>query len=257
MTDLADRIILITGAGEGIGRAASLHAASCGATVILLGRTVSKLEKVYDEMLAAGYPKPAIAPMDLETAGVENVNELLDVLDRYYGRLDGLLHNASILGEKLPIDQYSPAKWQSVIQINLNAVFLLTRILMPLLKRSDDGRLIFTSSSVGNIPRAYWGAYSVSKYAVEGFAKVLTDELETTSKIRVNIINPGPTRTGMRAEAYPTENPEDVKTAAELMPLYSYLLGPHSRMDHGRLFTTDWLVSHSNQHSRGTAARRS
>ena len=239
---------MITGAGDGIGRVSAVHAASWGATVILLGRTTSKLEKVYDEILDAGYPEPGIVPMDLEKTGVEDVNELLGVLNQNYGRLDGLLHNASILGERLPIEQYSPAKWESVIKINLNAVFLLTRILMPLLQRSEDGRLIFTSSSVGTAPRAYWGAYSVSKYAIEGFAKVLTDELENTSKIRVSIVDPGATRTKMRAEAYPTEDPGEVKTAADLMPLYKYLLGSDSQKEHGRLFTPEWLASNSQQH---------
>ena len=249
MNSLNGRIILITGASDGIGQVTAVHAASRGATVILLGRTTTKLEAVYDEIVDAGYPEPGIVPMNLEKAGVDDVNELLDVLDRNYGRLDGLLHNASILGERVPIEQYSPAKWQSVIQVNLNAVFLLTRILMPLLQRSEDGRLIFTSSGVGTVPRAYWGAYSVSKYAIEGLAKILADELEQTSKIRVSIVNPGATRTRMRAEAYPTENPDELKTPTDLMPLYTYLLGPESREEHGRLFTPDWLPeSHSVQH---------
>ena len=243
MTDLKDRIILITGAGDGIGRVAAVHAASWGATIILLGRTTQKLEKVYDEILDAGYPEPGIVPMDLEKIRVEDVIKLLDALNHNYGRLDGLLHNASILGERVPIEQYSPAKWESVMQINLNAVFLLTRILLPLLQRSNDARLIFTSSGVGTVPRAYWGAYSVSKYAIEGFATVLADELENTSKIRVNIVDPGATRTNMRAEAYPTENPGKLKPATDLMPLYTYLLGPDSHKEHGRLFTSDWLAS--------------
>ena len=249
MSDLKDRIILITGAGDGIGRVTAIHAASRGATLILLGRTISKLEKVYDDILSAGYPEPSIALMDLENAGVESTNELFDAVNENYGRLDCLLHNASVLGEQLPIEQYSPATWQSVIQVNLNASFLLTHILMPLLQKSDDGRIIFTSSGVGRVPRAYWGAYSVSKYAIEGFAKILADELEKTSRIRVSIVNPGATRTNMRAEAYPTENPETLKTATELMPLYAYLLGPDSRTEHGKLFTPDWIEANIKQRS--------
>lgn len=239
---LKDRIILITGAGDGIGRVTAITAAGEGATVILLGRTTAKLEAVYDEIVDSGHPEPGIVPMDLASVGVDEVNELASVLDTNYGRLDGVLHNASILGERVPIDQYTPSKWQSVIQVNLNAVFLLTRILMPLLNRSVDGRLLFTSSGVGAVPRAYWGAYSVSKYAVEGLAMVMADELESTSKVRVNIINPGGTRTKMRAEAYPAEDPATLKTAEDLMPLYLYLLSADSASEHGLTFNPDWLT---------------
>lgn len=239
---LKDRIILITGAGDGIGRVTAITAAREGATVILLGRTTAKLEAVYDEIVDSGHPEPGIVPMDLASVGVDEVNELASVLDTNYGRLDGVLHNASILGERVPIDQYTPSKWQSVIQVNLNAVFLLTRILMPLLNRSVDGRLLFTSSGVGAVPRAYWGAYSVSKYAVEGLAMVMADELESTSKVRVNIINPGGTRTKMRAEAYPAEDPATLKTAEDLMPLYLYLLSADSASEHGLTFNPDWLT---------------
>ena len=240
---LKDRIILITGAGDGIGRTTAIAAAAEGATVVLLGRTTSKLESVYDEIVDGGHPEPGIVPMDLNIVGVEEVNELLTVLDENYGRLDAILHNASILGERVPIDQYTPSKWQSVIQVNLNAVFLLTRILLPLLNRSEDGRLLFTSSGVGATPRAFWGAYSVSKYAMEGLAMIMADELEQTSTVRVNIINPGGTRTKMRAEAYPAEDPRTLKTPEDLLPLYLYLLGPDSREEHGKTFTSDWLVS--------------
>lgn len=240
MTDLRDRIILITGAGDGIGRETALHAAANGATVILLGRTTGKLEEVFDQIVDAAHPEPGIVPMDLATAGVEEITELFDALDQNYGRLDGLLHNASILGDRVPVEQYQPMQWQSVMQVNLNATFLLTRILLPILQRSNDGRLIFTSSSVGTQPRAYWGAYAVSKYAVEGLAKLLTEELENTSTIKVSTINPGATRTRMRAEAYPTEDPRDLKSPSDLMPLYMYLLGPDSQHEQGQYFDSSW-----------------
>tara|TARA_B100000676_G_scaffold208766_1_gene204986 strand:- start:323 stop:871 length:549 start_codon:yes stop_codon:yes gene_type:complete len=178
--------------------------------------------------------------MDLATAGVEEITELFDALDQNYGRLDGLLHNASILGDRVPVEQYQPVQWQSVMQVNLNATFLLTRILLPILQHSNDGRLIFTSSSVGTQPRAYWGAYAVSKYAVEGLAKLLTEELENTSTIKVSTINPGATRTRMRAEAYPTEDPRNLKSPSDLMPLYMYLLGPDSRDEQGQYFDSSW-----------------
>jgi len=241
MTVLSNRIVLITGAGDGIGKAMALAAAASGATVILLGRTTSKLEAVYDEIVDAGHPEPGIVPMDLLRAGVEDVTALAEVIETNYGRLDCLLHNASILGERVPFENYSLSEWEQVMQVNLSAVVLLTRLLLPLLQKSDDARLLFTSSSVGETPRAYWGAYAVSKYGMEGFAKLLAEELENTSKIRVNIINPGATRTTMRAAAYPTEDPRDLKTPADLVPLYLYLMGPEGRAEHGRTFTSAWL----------------
>ena len=241
MTALSNRIVLITGAGDGIGKAMALAAAASGASVILLGRTTSKLEAVYDEIVDAGHPEPGIVPMDLLRAGVEDVTALAEVIETNYGRLDCLLHNASILGERVPFENYSLSEWEQVMQVNLSAVVLLTRLLLPLLQKSDDARLLFTSSSVGETPRAYWGAYAVSKYGMEGFAKLLAEELENTSKIRVNIINPGATRTTMRAAAYPTEDPRDLKTPADLVPLYLYLMGPEGRAEHGRTFTSAWL----------------
>jgi len=241
MTALSNRIVLITGAGDGIGKAMALASAASGATVVLLGRTTSKLEAVYDEIVDAGHPEPGIVPMDLLRAGVEDVTALAEVIETNYGRLDCLLHNASILGERVPFENYSLSEWEQVMQVNLSAVVLLTRLLLPLLQKSDDARLLFTSSSVGETPRAYWGAYAVSKYGMEGFAKLLAEELENTSKIRVNIINPGATRTTMRAAAYPTEDPRDLKTPADLVPLYLYLMGPGGRAEHGRTFTSAWL----------------
>lgn len=237
---LKDRIILVTGAGDGIGKTAATTYARYGATVILLGRTTEKLEQIYDDIVAAGHPEPGIVPMDLEKAGQGEVTELAQALIENYGRLDGLLHNASILGERVPFDHYSVEQWQRVMQVNSSAVFLLTRLLMPLLRESDDARVVFTSSSVGATPRAYWGAYAVSKYAMEGFAKLMADELENTSKIRVNILNPGGTRTAMRAKAYPAEDPQSLKTPDALMPLYLYLMGPDGKEEHGETFTPDW-----------------
>ena len=241
MTALSNRIVLITGAGDGIGKAMALASAASGATVVLLGRTTSKLEAVYDEIVDAGHPEPGIVPMDLLRAGVEDVTALAEVIETNYGRLDCLLHNASILGERVPFENYSLSEWEQVMQVNLSAVVLLTQLLLPLLQKSDDARLLFTSSSVGETPRAYWGAYAVSKYGMEGFAKLLAEELENTSKIRVNIINPGATRTTMRAAAYPTEDPRELKTPADLVPLYLYLMGPEGRAEHGRTFTSAWL----------------
>ena len=234
---LKDKTILITGAGDGIGRTAAVTYAAYGATVILLGRTVSKLESLYDEITEAGYPEPGIVPMDLGSATASDIQEMAEVIEKNYGKLDGLLHNASILGDRVPLEVYDMNLWSKVMQVNFQAVFMLTRILLPLLKLSESASIIFTSSGVGATPRAYWGAYSVSKYAMEGFAKLLAEELENTSNIRVNILNPGATRTSMRAAAYPGEDPRTLKTADELMGLYLYLMGADSKEENGKTFS--------------------
>jgi NAD(P)-dependent dehydrogenase (short-subunit alcohol dehydrogenase family) len=231
---LKDRVILVTGAGDGIGRAAAHAYAAHGATVVLLGRTLEKLEKVYDELEAAGAAQPAIVPLNLETAAEHDYIELANQLDDTFGRLDGLLHNAGILGVRTPLDNYDPIIWNQVMQVNVNAPFMLTQTLMPLLKRSDDASVILTSSGVGRKGRAHWGAYAISKFATEGMSQVLADELENISAIRVNCINPGATRTAMRAYAYPAEDPERNPTPEQIMPLYLYLMGPDSKAVNGQ-----------------------
>lgn len=231
---LNNRIILVTGAGEGIGREAALQYAAHGATVILLGRTQEKLDKVYDEIESSGYAQAAIVPMNLEVATEHDYIELCNTLHLEFGRLDGILHNASILGVRAPIENFDPIIWHQVMQVNVNAPFMLTQTLMPLLTKSEDASIIFTSSSVGRKGKAYWGAYAVSKFATEGLMQVLADELENTANIRVNAINPGATRTNMRAFAYPGENPETLLTPAEIMPLYLYLIGPDSKEIQGQ-----------------------
>jgi NAD(P)-dependent dehydrogenase (short-subunit alcohol dehydrogenase family) len=142
--------------------------------------------------------------------------------------LDGLLHNAAILGDLSPIDHYDIGLWQRVMHVNVNAPFILTRCLLPLLRESPDASIVFTTSGVGNRGRAYWGAYAASKFAVEGLSQVLADELEKTN-VRVNCINPGRTRTSMRARAYPAEDPQTLSPPESLASTYLYLLGPDSR----------------------------
>lgn len=225
---LKDRIILVTGAGDGIGRVAAKTYAAHGATVILLGRTLEKLEHVYDEIEAAGHPQPALVPLNLESAQEHDFIELTNTLEQEFGKLDGILHNAGLLGVRTPIESYDPVIWQQVMQVNVNAPFMLTQILMPLLERSDNASIIFTSSGVGRKSKAYWGAYAVSKFATEGMMQTLADEVSNISSIRSNCINPGATRTQMRADAYPAENPATVTTPEDIMPLYLYLMGKDS-----------------------------
>ncbi len=233
---LKDRVILITGAGGGIGSAAAMSFAAHGATVILLGRVTKKLEAVYDAIEAAGHPQPAIYPMDLEGASPKHYQELADTIEREFGRLDGLLHNAAMLGTLTPLAQYGIEGWNKIMQINLNAPWLMTRACLDLLRKSDDASVLFTSSSVGRKGRAYWGAYGISKAANENMMQIWADELEANTNIRVNSINPGAVRTGMRNRAFPGEDPTTLPTPDSIMPAYLYLLGPDSKGITGQQF---------------------
>jgi NAD(P)-dependent dehydrogenase (short-subunit alcohol dehydrogenase family) len=225
---LNNKIIAITGAGAGIGRTMALQFARCGATVILLGRTMEKLESLYDEISDSGYPQGAIIPVDLETADAAEYQQIADSIRTEFGRLDGLLHNAALLGERTPISNYPLKTWEQLMKVNVNAPFALTRYCLPLLQNSTAGSIIYTSSSVGLKGRAYWGAYAVSKAAIENLMQTLADELEDISHIRTNSINPGATRTRMRAEAYPAEDPSTVKSSEELVPLFTFFMADDS-----------------------------
>ncbi|MEE8427364.1 MAG: YciK family oxidoreductase [Woeseiaceae bacterium] len=226
---LRDRVICITGASDGIGRALAIHTAKLGAQVILHGRNTRKLEKVYDEIEAvAGAQRPSIAVMDLAVADSNAYTTLADSIADDFGRLDGLVHNAGILGERYAIEQYDAALWQKVMHVNVTAAVALTQVCLPLLHKSDNGAVIFTSSSVGRTGRAFWGAYAVSKFATEGLSQVLADE-HRHSGLTVNCVNPGPTRTNMRLAAYPGENRDALKRPEEILATYVYLLGPDSR----------------------------
>ena len=225
---LEGRVVLVTGAGDGIGRAIALLCAAHGATSVLLGRTVEKLERVYDEIQSAGGPEPAIYPMDLSGAMPPDYEALAARVESELDRLDGLVHNAALLGDLGPIEHSSPEGWQELIQVNVNAPFLLTRSLLPLVRRTaaahGHASIIFTSSGVGRRGRAYWGGYSVSKFAIEGLNQVLADELDGASGVRVNSLNPGPVRTRMRANAFPAENPETLITPEEAARAWLWLL---------------------------------
>jgi len=234
---LKDKVILVTGAGDGIGKAAAITFAKFGATVILLGRTVSKLEAVYDEIEAIGGAKPAIIPLNLEGAAEKDYDDVAVSIENEFGKIDGILHNAALLGSITTLEQYEVPVWNQLMHVNVTAPFIITKTLIPLLRLSEDASVIFTSSSVGRKGRAFWGAYAVSKFANEGMMQVLADELDSSEhKIRVNSINPGATRTSMRASAYPAENPVSNPTPEEIMPIYLYLMGQDSVGETGQSF---------------------
>ncbi len=233
---LANKVILVTGAGDGIGKTAALSFAAHGATLILAGRTLNKLEQVYDEIEAAGGAQPAIFPVNFESAVEKDLDDMCDAINETFGRLDGVLHNAADLGERTPISNYSIKAWERCMQVNVNAPFMLTQALLPVLEKSSSASVVFTSSSVAFKGRAYWGAYAASKAAAENLMQTLAEEAEDTSGIRYNSINPGGTRTRMRASAYPAENPETVKSPDLLMPAYIYLMSDSSKEFNGQSF---------------------
>jgi NAD(P)-dependent dehydrogenase (short-subunit alcohol dehydrogenase family) len=234
--ELAGRVIAVTGASSGLGRAVALACARCAATVVLMGRNETKLEAVHAEIAAAALPEASIGVLDLESAVAQDYDRLADALLERYGRLDGLLHNAGLLGTLTPIEHYDVPTWCRVMHVNVTAAFALTQVLLPALKKSADAAVVFTASSVGRKGRAYWGAYAVSKFAIEGLSQVLASELENTSAVRVNTLNPGPARTTMRRQAYPAENIETVPLPSALTAAYIALLGPASRGVTGQAF---------------------
>jgi NAD(P)-dependent dehydrogenase (short-subunit alcohol dehydrogenase family) len=225
---LAEKIILVTGAGDGIGRVAAKTFAAHGATVILVGRTLAKLEKVYDDIEAAGHPQPAIYPLNFASATELHFINMCDAIHEEFKHIDGLLHNAADLGQSTSITGYATDVWIRCMQVNVNAPFMLTKVFMPLLQNAKNASILFTGSSVGYQGRAYWGAYAASKAAAENVMQTLAEELQETTKIRVNSINPGATRTKMRAAAFPGEDPSTVKPAEDLMRDYLFLMGDES-----------------------------
>tara|TARA_Y100000590_G_scaffold71248_1_gene78228 strand:- start:1934 stop:2683 length:750 start_codon:yes stop_codon:yes gene_type:complete len=225
---LKDKIILISGGSSGIGRQAGLSFASFGAEVILLGRNKSNLEETYNLFEKKRLKKPLLQVINLETANEKDYIKISEEIINEFGRLDGLLNNAGILGTKTSIQNYNFDEWRRVSKINFESALLLTKSLLPALQIPTSSSIIFTSSGVGKKGRAYWGAYAISKFATEGLVQILSEEMDKTSGIRVNAINPGPVRTKMRSQAYPAEDPKTLKSPEEIMNAYLFLMGKDS-----------------------------
>ncbi|MCK4588153.1 MAG: YciK family oxidoreductase [Gammaproteobacteria bacterium] len=225
---LKDRVILVTGAGGAIGGAAALSYAKYGATVILLGRSEKTLNETYDAIVNAGYSKPMLCPLNLENATPGNYQALADSIEKEFGRLDGILHAAAMLGSLTPLEHYDLALWSRVMQINLNAPFLITRTCLNLLKAAENASVIFSAAGVGLKGEAYWGAYGVAHAAVENLAEIFADELESNTSIRINSLDPGLVRSRLRALAFPGEDPNTLPSADQIMPAYLYLMGNES-----------------------------
>ncbi len=230
---LKDRVILVTGAGVGIGATAAKTFARCGATVVLLGRTIAKLEKVYDEIKAAGGPEPAIYPLNLEGANSKDYETMALSIKSELGQLNGILHNAALLGDLMPIQQYETDLWLKVMQINLNAPLMMTRACIDVLQQSDDPRVVFTLHDTN---KAYWGAYGVAKAGLRGLGSILADELDTKLPITVNMVNPGEVQCPMMSRAFPGKDLKQLATAESIMPTYVYLMSKESRHVTGQVF---------------------
>jgi NAD(P)-dependent dehydrogenase (short-subunit alcohol dehydrogenase family) len=226
---LAGRVILITGAGSGLGKALAVESARAGASVILSGRSLPKLERVYDDILGLGGPQPAIAMLDLAAATAVDYDNLANTIGDEFGKLDGLVHAAGLLGDRTPLEQYDVPTWCRVLHVNLTAPFILTQVLLPNLRKSADASIIFVSSGVVKNPRPFWGAYAVAKSGLESVRSMLSQELDGEPNIRVNSVNPGRMRTAMRAAAYPAEDPNTVPTPASVSGPFLYLLSARSR----------------------------
>lgn len=233
---LAGRVILVTGASGGLGRALALGCARAGAGVILSGRNAPKLERIYDEIERLGAPQPAIALLDLANAAAPEYDSLAELIGSEFGKLDGLVHAAALLGERSPLEQYDVPTWCKVLHVNLTAPLILTQVLLPLLRKSDDASVIFASSGIVKRPRPFWGAYAASKTGLESVRAMFSQELENIANVRFNSLNPGPMRTAMRASAYPAEDPNTLPAPETVVDAFLYLLSTESRGVRGEYF---------------------
>ena len=232
---LAGRVILVTGASSGLGRAASLAYARHGATVALLARDANRLEAVYDEIVAAGGPEPAMFPYDLAAADDRSLETLAGTIAHHLNRLDGVLHSAHQFYSLTPLELQTLEQWQTLMRVNLIAPFALTRACLPLLKQAPDASVVFTGETHGHHPAAFWGGYAVAKSGLETLTRIWTDELGSDAALRVNTLIPGQVATTLRTRTHPGLAPESVPGVDALMPWYLYLMGEDSRSVRGQI----------------------
>ena len=241
--DLSRRVIMVTGSTGGLGRVLSLACAARGATLVLHGRVVRKLESLYDEIVAAGHPQPTILPLDFATATADDFGNVAGAIRAQLGRLDGLVHTAAILGSLGPVEHQSFDVWQKVLRINLVAAMALTRSTLPLLSAAPDASVVFTLDARADDPRAYWGVYGASKAGLLALATTLADEWEARANLRINAVVPGPVRTPLRMLTHPGEDRSTLPQPDFLVPLYLYMIGAQSKSDSGvRVDAGAWLA---------------
>ena len=236
---MKNKVILITGANKGIGKTLSLEFSKMGVNIVLLGRNEESLDSVYDEIITTTSTKPLIIKCDLSDIDNKSAKQINDEIMGVYGRLDGVIFNAAKLGKMSTIEDYEEDIWKEVFNINLHSAFIISKEILPALKAAPNGRIIFTSSGVAEVGKAFWGAYSASKFAVKGLAEILRDELDTTSNVKVFNYDPGKTRTSMRALAYPAENPQDLKEPKVLFNDYLWFFSDESQTSNQHYFKFD------------------
>jgi len=241
--DLTDRAILVTGATGGLGRAVALACARAGATVVLHGRVVRKLEALYDEIVGAGQPQPTILPLDIATATADDYAGVANAIRAQLGRLDGVVHTANALGSLGPLEHQAFDAWLKVLRVDLVAAMALTRAAMPLLAAASDASVTFTLDTRGQAPRAYWGAYGVAKAGLAALAAILADEWENRANLRVNAIVPGPINSPLRAQTHPGADRSILPSPDALVALYLHLLAAQRKAESGIVIdAAAWLA---------------
>jgi NAD(P)-dependent dehydrogenase (short-subunit alcohol dehydrogenase family) len=233
--DFNEKVFLVTGAADGIGKAVTIALAEQGATVLMLDKKARHLEKLFDQILERGFTEPVILPVDLMQANPESTTTLAQAIHDDIGRLDGILHNAAELGSPSPLDQYDIEYWNSVMHTNLQAPYFLTRALLPMLKQDFNTQVLFTSADVGRKASAYWGAYSIAYAGLEAQMEIWAQELEKISNVKVNSIDPGPVRTSFRRRSHPGESQEALATPQSITPAYLKLLSGRHEFHGARL----------------------